>query len=262
MKSGKHFVLVHGACHGAWCWYKLATLLKAGGHRATALDLGGCGADPRRLDETASISEYLQPLVDFMASLPDGEGVVLVGHSFGGLAISLAMERFPKKILVAVFITAYMPNFKDPPSTLIREFLNRTSMESLMDCQFSFREGPQNPPTSIIFGQDYMATMAYQHCQPEDLELAKMLIRPNGLFLVDLGQKSLLTEERFGSVTTVYIVCEEDGVMKEEFQRWLIENSPPKEVRSMARAGHMLMLTKPIELCLCLQDIAVKYHCI
>ncbi|GFY86521.1 methylesterase [Actinidia rufa] len=77
------------------------------------LGLGGCGADPRRLDETTSISDYLQPLVDFMASLPDGEGVVLVGHSFGGLAISLAMERFPK-ILVAVFITTYMPNFKTP----------------------------------------------------------------------------------------------------------------------------------------------------
>ena len=96
----------------------------------------------------------------------------------------------------------------------------------------------------------------------QDLELAKMLMRPNGLFLVDLGQKSLLTEERFGSVSRVYIVCEEDGVMKEEFQRWLIENSPPKEVRSRARAGHMLMLTKPTELCLCLQEIAVKYHCI
>ena len=58
-----------------------------------------------------------------MASLPDGEGVVLVGHSFGGLAISLAMERFPKKILVAVFTTAYMPNFKDPLSTLIQEVM-------------------------------------------------------------------------------------------------------------------------------------------
>jgi hypothetical protein len=34
MESGKaqqrrhrhHFVLVHGLCHGAWCWYKVATL--------------------------------------------------------------------------------------------------------------------------------------------------------------------------------------------------------------------------------------------
>ncbi|KAG5614738.1 hypothetical protein H5410_014562 [Solanum commersonii] len=23
-----HFVLVHGACHGAWCWYKVVTILR------------------------------------------------------------------------------------------------------------------------------------------------------------------------------------------------------------------------------------------
>ncbi|KAL7240066.1 hypothetical protein ACSBR2_005848 [Camellia fascicularis] len=36
-----HFVLVHGACHGAWCWYKLKPLLESHGHKVTApLPLG------------------------------------------------------------------------------------------------------------------------------------------------------------------------------------------------------------------------------
>lgn len=125
-ERGKHFVLVHGACHGAWCWYKLKPLLQAAGHRVTALDLGGCGVHPSRLDEIVSLSDYLQPLMDFMASLvgdDDKDRVVLVGHSFGGLGVSLAMERFPEKISVAVFITAYMPNYKHPPATLIQEVI-------------------------------------------------------------------------------------------------------------------------------------------
>ncbi|KAH7862362.1 hypothetical protein Vadar_003756 [Vaccinium darrowii] len=119
MKSGKHFVLVHGVCFGGWCWYKLKPLLQAAGHHVTALDLGGCGVHPKRLYEIASIADYLQPLMDFMASLEEEDQVVLVGHSYGGLGVSLAMERFPKKISVAVFITAYMPSYKDPPATLI-----------------------------------------------------------------------------------------------------------------------------------------------
>lgn len=41
--GGKHFVLVHGLCHGAWCWYKLAPLLEAAGHRVTAVDLAASG---------------------------------------------------------------------------------------------------------------------------------------------------------------------------------------------------------------------------
>ena len=122
MGRNQHFVLVHGSCHGAWCWYKLVSLLKKAGHRVTALDLGASGIDPKRLDEIVSVSDYVQPLMDFLASLsgPD-EKVILVGHSYAGLCISLAMERFPKKVSVAVFIAAYMPGHGSPPGALIQE---------------------------------------------------------------------------------------------------------------------------------------------
>lgn len=121
MEKEKHFVLVHGTCHGAWCWYKLLSLLKLAGHRATALDLGASGINPKQLNEVSSVSDYVQPLMDFMASLPQEEQVILVGHSYAGFCISLAMESFPRNILVAVFLTAYMPHHKSPPVTLIRE---------------------------------------------------------------------------------------------------------------------------------------------
>lgn len=94
----------------------------------------------------------------------------------------------------------------------------------------------------------------------QDKELAKMLLRPNGLFIEDLGQESILTEARYGSVSRVFVVCEEDGVMGEEFQHWLIQNSPPKEVKSMPKAGHMVMLSKPKDLAFCLQNIVDEYH--
>ncbi|OMO74180.1 hypothetical protein CCACVL1_16916 [Corchorus capsularis] len=105
----KHFVLVHGSCHGSWSWYKLVPLLKSGGHNVTAIDLAGSGVDPQQVNTLRSISDYIKPLRDFMESLPDQQKVVLVGHSLGGLAISQAMERFPHKISVAVFVTALMP---------------------------------------------------------------------------------------------------------------------------------------------------------
>ncbi len=33
------FVLIHGACHGAWCWHKMIPLLVSRGHRVMAPDL-------------------------------------------------------------------------------------------------------------------------------------------------------------------------------------------------------------------------------
>lgn len=123
-KMGKHLVLVHGSCHGAWSWYKLVALIKSSGHKVTALDLAASGVDPRRPNELRSISDYFRPLTDFMMSLPAHERVVLVGHTLGGLAISQAMEKFPWKISVAVFVTALMPGPSPNISTLNREVIN------------------------------------------------------------------------------------------------------------------------------------------
>jgi len=107
--GGKHFVLVHGLCHGAWCWYKVATALESAGHRVTALDLAAAGAHPARLHEVRSFEDYSRPLLDAVAAAPDGDRMVLVGHSHGGLSLALAMERFPHKVAAAVFVAAALP---------------------------------------------------------------------------------------------------------------------------------------------------------
>ncbi|XP_031383203.1 salicylic acid-binding protein 2-like [Punica granatum] len=74
-----------------------------------ALDLAASGVDQRQASSLKSISDYFQPLMELMASLNSSQRVLLVGQSMGGLAISQAMERFPRKISVAVFVTATMP---------------------------------------------------------------------------------------------------------------------------------------------------------
>ncbi|CAN1343582.1 Methylesterase 10 [Linum perenne] len=114
----QHLVLVHGTNHGAWCWYKLITRLKSAGHKVTALDLGGSGVN---FDQVSSIDDYVKLLIQFMAHLPEEERVILVGHSYGGIPISLAMEKFPSKILVAVFVAAFMPSISSPPANVVLE---------------------------------------------------------------------------------------------------------------------------------------------
>ena len=117
-RTGKHFVLIHGACLGAWSWYKLETLLKSSGHNVTALDLAASGINPLQANDLQSSFDYFKPLRDFMEALPSHERVILVGHSYGGYAISQAMEYFPSKISVAVFATASMPGMTLNFSTL------------------------------------------------------------------------------------------------------------------------------------------------
>lgn len=113
----KHFVLVHGACHGAWCWYKLKPLLESSGHQVTAVELSACGINTKTFHELRTFEDYSAPLMDFLANqLPPSEKVVLVGHSFGGLSLGFAMEHFPDKISLAVFMAAFMPDSNHSPS--------------------------------------------------------------------------------------------------------------------------------------------------
>ena len=131
-KGERHFVLVHGAGHGAWSWYRVLTLLKSAGHKVTALDLAASGIHPKQAHELRSLSDYLEPLMEFMASLPAGERVILVGHSFGGVCNSVAMEKFPEKVSVAVYATALMPGPDFDFSAVYDEVLFSLSLSKLM----------------------------------------------------------------------------------------------------------------------------------
>ncbi|KAI8030236.1 Salicylic acid-binding protein 2 [Camellia lanceoleosa] len=254
-----HFVLVHGACHGAWCWYKLKPLLESHGHKVTALDLSASGINMKKIEELRTLYDYTEPLMEVMESLPPGEKVVLVGHSLGGLNLALAMDKFPQKISTAVFLTAFMPDTVHKPSFVIEQSLKGTTPESWLDTKFESYGTPEMPLTSMLFGPKFLASKLYQLCPIQDFTLATMLVRPGSLFLEDLAHANNFSNEGYGSVARVFVVCNEDYTIPEEFQRWMIENSGGvKEVKEIKGADHMAMFSKPRELCCCLLEIANK----
>ncbi|XP_024030676.1 salicylic acid-binding protein 2 isoform X1 [Morus notabilis] len=246
-----HIVLVHGACHGAWCWYKLKPRLEAVGHRVTALDLAASGINMKAIQDVHSMNDYSQPLLELLESLgPNDQKVVLVGHSLGGLSLALAMDEFPEKIAVVVFLTAFVPDTVHQPSYVLDQYLERTPSDSdaWLDTQFGSYQSPNGPLTSMFFGPKFFSSKLYQLSPAEDLELANTLARPGSLFLEDLSKAKKFTEDRFGSVPQVYVVCEEDKAIPVEFQRWMIENGDVSNVVELCGADHMPMFSKPQEL--------------
>ncbi|XP_059670899.1 methylesterase 10-like [Cornus florida] len=189
-----------------------------------------------------------------MASLPDGEKVALVGHSYGGFSISLAMERFPEKISVAVFLTAFMPYYTWPPAMILGAAFKSNPFMDLVLVNDS-----NHKPVSVHYGPQFLATKLYNDSPTKDLELGKMLVRPTRFYVDDLV-KNLLTEKNFGSVTRVFIISGDDQMLPVHFQKYMIKYSPPKEVKHIAGSDHMVMISKPFELYISLQQIADKYN--
>ncbi|CAH1424138.1 unnamed protein product [Lactuca virosa] len=255
----KHFVLVHGACHGAWCWFKLKPLLEAAGHRVSAYDLSASGTNTKVIQDVATLADYSMPLLEFMATIPPEKKVVLVGHSLGGMNLALAMEKFPEKISIAVFLTAFMPDTVHTPSYVFDQYNKSTPPEAWLDTQFLPYNNENESETSMFFGPDFLSLKLYQHCSNEDLELGKILIRPGSLFLKDLAAAQQFTKEKYGSVKQAYVICDEDKAIKEKFQRWMIEINPVVEVKKLNGVDHMPMLCDPKQLSVCLLDIAHKY---
>ncbi|TVU25770.1 hypothetical protein EJB05_28279, partial [Eragrostis curvula] len=292
-------VLVHGACHGGWCWYKVAARLRsslaAASFRVLTPDLAASGVDERRLREVPTFRDYTAPLLDLLRSLPDGEKAILVGHSLGGLSVALAAEEHPEKVAAAVFLCAFMPDCTSPPSHGLLKVIERmhrfASMNEflmgngLLNEKFvvfriqhpygtieSNRDVPQldneikppdndgKLPASFMFGPQTIEQNVYQLCSNEDKTLAKSLMRVGSLFLEDLNIQKPLSKDRYGSVRKVYIVAEQDRAISEGLQRWMVSNNPVEEVKEIETADHMAMISTPDDVAQYIVDITKNYN--
>ncbi|KAF8051834.1 hypothetical protein N665_1662s0007 [Sinapis alba] len=258
-KSNKHFVLVHTGCHGAWSWYKVRTLLEAEGHCVSAIDLAASGVNTTRVEEIQTLKDYSKPLLEMMCSLAYDEKVILVAHSMGGIPAALAADIFPCKTAAIVFLTSSMPDTKNPPAYVFEKLVASIPPEEFLDTVFGSYGTCDRPIQTILFGPKFLAEKFYQLSPLEDLKLAKMLVRVNPLVTNNLAGTRSFSEEGYGSVTRIYIICEEDIIIPKEYQHWIISNFPPKEVIKIKDADHMPMNSKPLELCAHLLEIADKY---
>lgn len=251
-----HFVLVHGACHGAWSWYKVSTILQSWGHNVTALDMAASGVDPIEPKTISSAFQYFQPLTEFLAGLPSGDRVVLVGHSFGGLGVAVAMEDFPEKISVGVFVAASMPGPNLSLSAIGIE--DEKQRPPPLDNHYVYENGEDKPPTSYILGPLKLAKHLYPLSPLEDLTLAITLVRPLPLFEAN-NSKYKFTTERYGCVKRAFVVTERDLLATKKFQLWMIENNLPDITVEIKGADHMAMASKPFDLAYQLQRIAQQF---
>ncbi|KAJ0964735.1 hypothetical protein J5N97_025873 [Dioscorea zingiberensis] len=163
----QHFVLVHGAGHGAWCWFKLRHLLQDAGHKVSCFDLTGAGINLTDPNTIVSFHDYNQPLSHFMSCLPPNHKVVLVGHSAGGLSLTQALHEFADKISVAIFLAATMLPFG---------FLTEEDMTDVVAdlseygdvYEMYYGMGPENPPTSLKLKEEFQREVLY-HMSPVEV---------------------------------------------------------------------------------------------
>jgi pimeloyl-ACP methyl ester carboxylesterase len=119
------FVLVHGACHGGWCWTRVARLLRAAGHDVFSPTLTGFGERAHLLTPDIGPDTLVQDVVAVI-EYEELSDVVLVGHSFGALVALAVAQRVPDRLrrivlLDGVVVEPGAPGFDVLPPETVRE---------------------------------------------------------------------------------------------------------------------------------------------
>ena len=79
-----HFVLVHGAWHGAWCWRHVTEALIRAGHRAHAVTLTGLGERAHLLSPAITLETHIADVIGVIEA-EELDDVVLAVHSYAGM---------------------------------------------------------------------------------------------------------------------------------------------------------------------------------
>ena len=112
------FVLIHGAWHGGWCWRRVVDLLEGQGHKVFAPTLTGLCEKSHLLSKDITLRTHVDDIVNLVTweGLKD---ICLVGHSYGGMPISVAAEALEGRIASFVFLDAFVPENGETPLDLV-----------------------------------------------------------------------------------------------------------------------------------------------
>ena len=153
--SGQTFVLCHGAWHGGWCWRDVARTLRSFGAEVFTPTMTGMGERAHLRAACSGLSTY----IDDVCGVIEAEelyGVTLVGHSFGGMAITGVADRMagqiPGRIKRLVYLDAAVP--KDGQSLITQSIANSADHNDGLVAHFTAMMAETNalavPDVSIL----------------------------------------------------------------------------------------------------------------
>ena len=94
--SERVYVLVHPAWFGGWCWWKVAPLLRAAGHRVVTPTLTGLGEREHLASPDVGLATHIDDVVNVVVH-EDLADVVLVGNSSSGAVMIQQKPSWERK---------------------------------------------------------------------------------------------------------------------------------------------------------------------
>lgn len=230
-------LLVHGSCHGAWCWRDLIPELEALGHQARAIDMPSHGADPTPVAEV-TLDSCAQAIVDALR-----KDTIVVAHSWGGFPAARAADLAPMRMQHLIFLAAYAPW----DGLSLAEMRNLAPRSKLLDAVIRAQDGK-----SFMVDPTKATEIFYHDCPEGTMEYAFPRLCPQP---IAPHETPISLGNGYASISKSYIRCSDDRTIAPEFQITMTEDWPEKDVYTMP-TGHSPFFADPAGLARLIDQIS------
>jgi len=229
-------LLVHGSCHGAWCWRDVIPALTALGHRPRTVDLPGHG------DGRPAAEITLEETCRAVAAEISADTLVL-GHSWAGFPITGAVEyRRPRGL---IYLCAYVPTRQ---MSLI-DMRRAGPRQTIGDAAVKSADGH-----SYTIRRDRAADLFYHDCPAETVAFALDHLCAQPI----LPQATpLAVPEVWQALPKAYIRGTQDQTIPPEYQASMVARWPDRDVHAM-ETSHSPFFAAPGRLASLIDQIAAR----
>jgi pimeloyl-ACP methyl ester carboxylesterase len=220
--------LVHGSCHGGWCWKKVTPLLRNNGNVVYTPTLTGLGERTHLASKDIGLDTHILDIVEVF-EYEDLDDVILVGHSYGGMVIGGVADKVPKRIKRLVYLDGYIPQDKKSAFDIIPGLEAIYKERTLKELGKEWLVAPYEPQ---VWGVT----------DPADIKWVKPRLSPMPWHTHD--QEASLANSEAINIPKSYISCTEYDNFHFMAQRAKSAGWGYHELKT----GHDAMITVPMEL--------------
>lgn len=206
----RYAVLVHGVMSDSRNWRRVGPVLAAHGYHVVAVDLRGHGHSPRTEQYTAEL--MAQDIVDTVPSHPE----LVMGHSLGGLTVSLAIERLHAERVVYVD-----PAFSCPAANWFQRMLAPAFLRTLarQSAAAIARRNPRWDPADVAIEVETFKAF--------DRAVLPVVVTPSSMRAPDTM-----------AIPSLVVLADNSQLVKPELADRLRDDG--YEVRIVAGSGHVI----------------------
>ena len=185
-------VLVHGACHGAWCWEEVVGPVESAGFTVHAVDLPLTTLS----DDAAVVRSAVRAMKD------SGLAVLVAAHSYGGAVVTAGGHDAD----ALMYCAAMMPDAGESAGSVAPALTTAESAASAVVAADGL---------TFTFDPDLAVQALYGKCTAEQADSAIRRLRP--MHLACFGEP--IEQPAWRTVPASYVVCAEDLTVAPRYQR-------------------------------------------